>query len=58
MTGMVLFFTFSGVVVGPTFFATIYGIIGSYPMTYGIMALFPIIGTLSLRGLGSAPPRH
>jgi MFS family permease len=58
MTGMVLFFTFSGVVVGPTFFATVYGIIGSYPVTYGIMALFPIIGTLSLRGLGSTPPRH
>ncbi len=56
MTGMVLFFTFSGVVVGPTFFATVYSVSGSYPMTYGIMALFPLVGTLALRGLGNARP--
>ncbi|MBE0585623.1 MAG: MFS transporter [Desulfofustis sp.] len=56
MTGMVLFFTFSGVVVGPTFFATTYNVLGSYPATYGVMALFPTIGTVALLGLRRTSP--
>lgn len=48
MTGMVLCFTFLGVVVGPTVFALTYSHLASYTSTYGVMALFPAVGTVSL----------
>lgn len=51
MTGIALFFTFSGVVVGPTLFSLAYNILGSYTSTFGVIAVFPALGTLALLGL-------
>ncbi|MCF8105146.1 MAG: MFS transporter [Desulfohalobiaceae bacterium] len=48
VTGTVLFFTFSGVVLGPTMFAMLYHVVGSYTHTFGLISIFPVVGTLSL----------
>ncbi|MCF8103920.1 MAG: MFS transporter [Desulfohalobiaceae bacterium] len=48
VTGTSLFFTFSGVVLGPTLFAFLYHFVGSYTHTFGLFSVFPLVGTLSL----------
>lgn len=55
-TGAVMFFTFMGVVVGPSFFATLQGIMAGYGETFAVAALIPLIGAafMALRdGRGS-----
>lgn len=47
-TGGILVFTFLGIVVGPAAFATLYKLIGSYALTYGTMAIVPLVGVLAL----------
>lgn len=48
VTGASLFFTFGGVLLGPTSFTAVYSGIGSYTTTYGLL------GVLALVGLGLA----
>lgn len=47
-TGGALMFTFAGVVVGPALFSAAYGLIGRYDVTFGLMALFPVAGSLAV----------
>jgi predicted MFS family arabinose efflux permease len=47
-TGGVLVFNFAGIVLGPAAFATVYKIVGSYALTYGIFAVLPLIGAAAL----------
>lgn len=47
-TGASLFFTFAGVLLGPTSFTALYAAIGSYTTTYALL------GVLSLLGMGLA----
>ncbi len=47
-TGGVLVFTFSGIVLGPAMFATLYKVLGSYTLTYGAFGIFPLIGAAAL----------
>ena len=47
-TGGVLAFTFAGVVLGPSAFATLYKFLGNYALTYGVFALAPLIGVAAL----------
>ncbi len=48
VTGASLFFTFAGVLLGPTSFTAIYSVIGSYTTTYALL------GVLALCGMGFA----
>lgn len=48
MTGMALVFTFAGVVIGPSLFAFLHSYTGSYAHTFGYMAIFPLLGIMSL----------
>ena len=43
-TGGVLAFTFFGIVLGPATFATLYRLVGSYALTYGIFSVYALIG--------------
>lgn len=43
-TGGALFFTFGGVLIAPSVFATGYRVLGSYTLTFGIAALFAAVG--------------
>ncbi|WP_142847719.1 MFS transporter [Telmatospirillum sp. J64-1] len=47
-TGGALVFTFAGVVVGPSLFALLFGLLGSYSATFGAIAVFPLLGTVML----------
>ncbi len=47
-TGGVLVFTFSGIVLGPAAFATLYRALGSYPITYGAFSLMALAGVAAL----------
>ena len=47
-TGGVLAFTFSGIVLGPAAFATIYRGVGSYALTYGIFSVVTLVGVVAL----------
>lgn len=50
-TGGAMMLTFAGVVVGPALFATAYNAVGSYGLTFALMAVFPVAGVLAvLRG--------
>jgi MFS family permease len=51
MTGMALFFTFSGVVIGPSLFSLICKFVGSYLLTFGVLSIFPAVGTILLFGM-------
>lgn len=59
-TGGVLVFTFSGIVFGPAAFATLYRLLGSYSLTYGLFSVMALAGVAALlttrtRGDASAP---
>jgi MFS family permease len=47
-TGGVLVFTFSGIVLGPAAFATLYRALGSYPLTYGTFSAIALAGVAAL----------
>jgi MFS family permease len=47
-TGGALLFTFAGVVIGPTLYASIYQLVGGYGSTFGVFALLPLMGILSI----------
>lgn len=47
-TGGALFFTFGGVLIGPSIFAGSYAFLHSYALTFGIAALFSICGMACL----------
>ena len=47
-TGGVLAFTFAGIVLGPATFATIYRVVGSYAVTYGIFSVYALFGAAVL----------
>ncbi len=55
MTGMVLCFTFLGVVVGPSCFAVCFSLLHAYTITYGVMAIFPALGTMVLLNVRRRP---
>ena len=42
--GGALMFTFAGVVVGPSIYASLYSAFGSYTTTFGAIAIFPAVG--------------
>ncbi len=44
VTGASLFFTFGGVLLGPTGFTAIYGALGSYTATYGLLTVVSLAG--------------
>ena len=43
-TGGVLSFTFSGIVLGPAAFASVYKLLGAYTWTYGVFSLIALMG--------------
>lgn len=47
-TGGALLFTFAGVVIGPTLYASLYQLVGAYGTTFGIFAVLPLLGTVSI----------
>lgn len=47
-TGGALFFTFGGVLIGPSLFAAVYAGLGSYAGTFAVAAGFSLLGMLSL----------
>ncbi|MBK3735190.1 MFS transporter [Azospirillum brasilense] len=47
-TGGALMFTFSGVVVGPALFATLFNTVGSYGETFALMMAFPLAGAAAV----------
>jgi MFS family permease len=47
-TGGVLVFTFGGIVFGPAAFATVYRLLDSYTLTYGVFSINAMIGVASL----------
>lgn len=47
-TGGVLAFTFFGIVLGPATFATVYRVVGSYALTYGIFSVYALFGAVIL----------
>lgn len=47
-TGGALFFTFGGVLIGPSLFAAVYGGLGSYAGTFAVAAGFALLGMLCL----------
>ncbi len=47
-TGGAMMLTFAGVVVGPALFATAYNAVGSYGLTFALMAVFPVAGALAV----------
>ncbi len=47
-TGGILFFTFLGIVVGPATFATLFKLIGSYAVTYGVVSVAALMGVAAL----------
>lgn len=47
-TGAVLFFSFAGITVGPSMFATVYQFAGSYAATFGTTSLLSLIGVAAL----------
>ncbi len=47
-TGGVLIFNFAGVILGPAIFGIFAKSIGSIAVTFGVFALLPLIGALSL----------
>jgi len=58
-TGGALFFTFSGVVVGPSLFAAAVGAAGGYAAAFPVLAGFALVGVaLLLRTLVAAPHRR
>lgn len=44
VTGASLFFTFSGVLLGPTSFTALYRLVGSYTTTYALLAVLALTG--------------
>jgi len=47
-TGGVLALTFFGIVLGPATFATLYRVVGSYAVTYGIFSVYSLFGAAVL----------
>lgn len=47
-TGGVLVFTYIGVMAGPALFAAVYGLLGSYALTFGAFAIVPLVGAAAI----------
>jgi predicted MFS family arabinose efflux permease len=56
-TGGVLALTFAGIVLGPATFATLYRVIGSYAVTYGVFSIYALAGAAILIGAIWRAPR-
>lgn len=55
-TGAVMFFTFTGVVIGPALFALLHGVLGNYGSTFAMAAVAPLAGaTFMVRSRPRAP---
>lgn len=54
-TGGILFFAFSGVLLGPAGFALLYGQIGSYALTFGTLSVVGAVGALAVLRLRARP---
>lgn len=50
-TGGVLVFNFAGVMVGPTLFALVARALGSYALSYAVLAILPLIGAAALTAI-------
>ena len=50
--------TYGGVIVGPAVFSVAFAAIGSYTTTFALVALFAVLGMLSLALVGRAAARH
>ncbi len=50
--------TYGGVIVGPAVFSLAFASIGSYTTTFGLVALFAVLGMLSLALVGRAAARN
>lgn len=57
-TGGVLVFTFGGIVLGPAAFATLYRMVESYAMTFGIFSIYSLLGAAVLWRSMRAPERR
>ncbi len=49
--------TYAGVIVGPTVFSVAFGVVGSYTTTFALVALFAVLGMVSLGLVGRAAAR-
>ena len=57
-TGGALLFTFAGVVIGPSLYASLYQVIGAYGATFGAIAVLPLLGVLSLLRIVKQETKH
>ncbi len=48
-TGAAMFFTFAGVVIGPSLFSLLQGVLGSYVLCYGMLAVLSLAGAVMIR---------
>jgi MFS family permease len=55
-TGGAMVWNFAGILIGPATFATVYGLIGSYAWTFGLLALIAATGCALLRWGGATTP--
>ncbi len=51
-TGAAMFFTFAGVVAGPSVFSVLHGVLGSYAGCYAFLAALSCLGALMVRAAG------
>ncbi len=56
-TGGILFFAFTGVLLGPAAFALLYGWLGAYTATFGSLAAIAVIGALAVLRIARAASR-
>jgi predicted MFS family arabinose efflux permease len=47
-TGAAMFFTFTGVVVGPALFSAVHDVLGNYTPSYGLLVGFALAGTMMI----------
>jgi MFS family permease len=48
VTGGTMAYSFIGVVIGPSLFATVFDVLGSYTATFGVLSVFSISGVIAL----------
>jgi hypothetical protein len=56
-TGGAMVWNFGGVLVGPAVFAVVYGVTGSYGITFGLLSLIALAGAVLLQQCRSAALR-
>jgi MFS family permease len=56
-TGAVLVYTFLGVIIGPSVFAALYGVIGAYPLCFGLVVICGVTGAALAWSARRALPR-